>query len=693
MNTQRVELRQLDRSTVFRRKHKDDAKLRELAASIMSLAKQKAANEGHDKVDLCDGILEPAIVRPGKKPGRHELVAGDRRTSAMELLKGTEMLVIVRDLTDAQVLELQLVENGQRADFHPLEEAEAICKLHSEHGYSVEDLMTKLGKNERFIRARLTLASQLCPEARDAFEAGLFDERVALALARVPVTELQRQATKDVLEGGEWLGDGGKRAPMNARQAIAHVKQRFMLTLAKSPFPKGDADLIPEAGTCTACPKRTGAQAALFEDLLVTKADADLCTDPGCYKTKADAAKQREVAKVKEKGGTTLSDEEAAKVFTYGVLRTDAKYLDISAKCYDDKQQRTWKQILGKHVKPVVTFNPMTSHRVELIAKADVKQALADAGVKIRTTSSALPDTDQQKKDREETRLKTKARELALDRAAAIFETKGEKEDWPAKLWRYVAERETSRSSPDAKVNVVRRRGLVEGKISSANALDAIGVYIAKATGAQLRGLFFELLILSSASWDSETFLNACELCACDWKGLLKQATKEVRDEAKAKAKTKAKSGGAKKAKDEEGEEEGDDEAPETGAVAKCRVCGCTDNAPCLITTEEAGGEEACEWIHVEEGEEPLCSACARIADDAVDILKKKPGARADVVARLAEKVDDNRTLVAGAIADAIAHGRIMVDGEQLAVPKKPKASGKAAKKPAVAETESDDVS
>lgn len=667
-------------SPLLRRKNIDDIKLRQLADSILSIATQKAEAEKNSEVDPNDGLLEPPVVRPGKKPGTFEMVAGERRWRAMRMNKAKAMSVFVRDLSDAQVIEMQLIENGQREDFHPLDEAEGLRRLHKDFGYSIEDLITKLGKNERYVRSRLILASQLCPEARDAFGAGLIDERTALALARVPVTELQRKATEEVLTGGEWLGQGNKRLPMNGSRAVEHVKQHFMLTLAKSPFPRADAQLVPEAGSCTPCPKRTGAQAALFEDVLGTKADHDLCTDPVCYKKKAQAFKALETKKASEKGLPALPDAEAAKVFSYGQIKTDAKYIDLEAKCFDDPQQRTWKQILGKNAKPVIAFNPDNHHKHSLMAKEDLKSALDAAGVKLRTTSTAIVDSTAKQKEREETRLKNRARQLALERAAVVVVSKGEKEEWPKPLWRHVLEREITSSSPDAKVFVVTRRALVDGKVSQSNAVDALRASLDKMTAAEMRGLYFELLVMSGSSWDNETFVGALDVCGVDWKGILKAATSEVRAGAKAKAKEKAAKAAKPKAAakaandtDEEEEEEEHEEEEDLDELLEdrtCRVCKCTNDKPCETQTGP-NLIEACEWVKVEEGEEPVCSACMFIIEEAVEALRKRPLERASLEDELAKEHGYELVTVTAALEDAVRRNVLAQDGTMIAVPKK----------------------
>ena len=120
------------------RKNFDEAKLRELADSIRE-----------------HGILEPLIVR--QHNGTYELVAGERRLRAAKLAGLKKVPVVVRELDDNQVRELMLLENLQREDLNPLEEALALKTLLDEGNITQEELGRKLGKSQAWIANRLRL--------------------------------------------------------------------------------------------------------------------------------------------------------------------------------------------------------------------------------------------------------------------------------------------------------------------------------------------------------------------------------------------------------------------------------------------------------------------------------------------------------------------------------------------------------
>lgn len=102
------------------------------------------------------GILQPLIVRPMANGG-YQLVAGERRWRASRLAGLTEVPVIVRSLTDAEVAVIALIENLQREDLNPIEEAEGISRLIEEYSFTQEQAAEKLGKSRSALTNTLRL--------------------------------------------------------------------------------------------------------------------------------------------------------------------------------------------------------------------------------------------------------------------------------------------------------------------------------------------------------------------------------------------------------------------------------------------------------------------------------------------------------------------------------------------------------
>ena len=239
------------------------------------------------------GVLEPLIVRPIAER-QFEVVAGGRRFLASKVAEKQDAPCSVRELTDAQVLEIQLVENLQRRDVHPLEEAQgfhALLQL-EEPKYSIEQIAAKVGKTPSYVatRARLT---ELAPPAVEAFYAEEIGVGHALLLAKLQSAQ-QEQALANCFRE-EWGGGAGKskRILLPVRHLQHWIEQNVLLLLKRAPFNKRDAQLVPAAGSCVDCPKRTGHNKLLFVEL---SGGLDACTDPDCYAAKLEAHVKTKVA-------------------------------------------------------------------------------------------------------------------------------------------------------------------------------------------------------------------------------------------------------------------------------------------------------------------------------------------------------------------------------------------------------------
>jgi ParB family chromosome partitioning protein len=170
------------------------------------------------------GVLQPILVRPAGKPDAYEIVAGERRWRAAQLAKLHEVPVIVRTLTDAQSLEIAIVENVQRADLNAIEEAAAYQDLMTKFQYTQERLSEVIGKSRSHIANTLRLLK--LPEAvREMIGSGKLTAGHARALIGTPNPEA---LAKEILAGA-----------MNVRQA--EKKAQTPKGSSRKPRPK-DAD-------------------------------------------------------------------------------------------------------------------------------------------------------------------------------------------------------------------------------------------------------------------------------------------------------------------------------------------------------------------------------------------------------------------------------------------------------------------
>lgn len=128
------------------------------------------------------GVLQPLIVRPAAdKPGSYEIVAGERRWRAAQMAQQHEVPVLIRDLSDTEVLEIAIIENVQRADLNPVEEAMGYRQLVEKFGHTQEHLSEAMGKSRSHI-ANLMRLLQLPQEVLSYLREGKLTAGHARAL-------------------------------------------------------------------------------------------------------------------------------------------------------------------------------------------------------------------------------------------------------------------------------------------------------------------------------------------------------------------------------------------------------------------------------------------------------------------------------------------------------------------------------
>jgi ParB family chromosome partitioning protein len=239
------------------------------------------------------GVLSPLLVRPLTENG-FEIVAGARRYRAAQMAEVPTVPVRIVNLTDAQAVEMSIVENLQRKDVHPLEEAQGFRALLDldEPKYSIEQIAAKVGKSAVFVASRLKL-TDLVLAAVDAFYADEIGVGHALLLTKLPADQ-QVQALsacfKEVYNGAA----KPVRILLPVRNLQFWIDSNILLVLKDAPFNKRDAQLVPDAGSCADCPKRTGHNKLLFGDDFGRQGDR--CTDPGCYGAKVSAHVAKTIA-------------------------------------------------------------------------------------------------------------------------------------------------------------------------------------------------------------------------------------------------------------------------------------------------------------------------------------------------------------------------------------------------------------
>lgn len=279
------------RASPDNRKRFNEQALQELAASIATM-----------------GVAQAILIRPvtptTEAPEPFEIVAGERRFRASKIAGRTHIPALCRQLSDLDAAKIRILENLQREDPHPMEEAEGYQLLMMQHGFTADQLVDEVKKSKAYIYARLKLCS-LTPAVRELFLDNKLSASTALLVARIPVPALQIKAAQEI------LSPAGTGVAMSAREAAVHIQGRYMLKLSGAVFSVTDAKLLASAGACTKCPKRTGNQPEVFEEI-----DANVCTDPDCFSEKRAAHGAAVLAQANKQGIPVLEGAEASELLS-----------------------------------------------------------------------------------------------------------------------------------------------------------------------------------------------------------------------------------------------------------------------------------------------------------------------------------------------------------------------------------------
>lgn len=485
------------------------------------------------------GVLQPLLVRPldGRR-GRYEVVIGNRRLRACRTAELVEVPCTIREMSDAEALTVALIENVQRADVHPIEEADGFRELITAHGFTIAEVAAKTGRSEHWVRSRLKLA-ELDASGRRACLDGKISVGVALLCARTVPASLQAQAVRDLVQAGRY-GDDGPCSLSHARRILL---AQYATELRSVPWKLEDAELVPEAGACSVCPKRSKNDKSLFADL----ERADVCTDGSCFKTKMTAHWKHLSDKARARGARVLTEKESEKILGRGYVNS-AGFADATSGTgsWDSKGNPiTWGQAAKKAGAEIVLAQDPTGRPVELVelTSAVKKAAKVEREARSPKVAKAEKAADQ----------KAKRRAAMLRLASAQIVDQVERAEGLAGL-RHPARLAVLRVAVDNFWSDVHRKAEQRRGI---DAKDGLGKWCEGASPEQIEGLIAELALLRVAadfggSGNLAKLLEAFGLSERDLNRQVaaaeKAAEKEQAEQRKKAAKEKAKKGGRRKA-------------------------------------------------------------------------------------------------------------------------------------------------
>lgn len=248
------------------------------------------------------GVLVPVIARPVDMGGKfYEIVAGNRRYQAALVAGLKEIPARVMELSDDEAREIQIIENLQRADVHPLEEGASYRQLVEKSHYEISSIAAKVGKSESYIRQRLFLTN-LVEKPATAYRSGKITDGHAVLIAKLSAGD-QLAALKEAISYNELLP---------VRLLKEWIEDNIYSPISRQPW-LGDKEMEKVFGPCVECKP---VSATLFGPIKV-----GACNDLKCWKRKMDAyvnyrAKKDHMTKVSdeysnpEKGILSKSDYE-----------------------------------------------------------------------------------------------------------------------------------------------------------------------------------------------------------------------------------------------------------------------------------------------------------------------------------------------------------------------------------------------
>lgn len=362
-------------------------------------------------------------------PDVYEVIAGARRVRAMKKRGMKEVRVTVYAATPEQAAELRVIENLQREDLKPLEEAENFEEL-EQLGYTRKTIAEAAKKTVGWVHSRMLLL-KLSPKARALLNApggadgSKLPESVAYHLARYPADQ-QDKALKS-MEGysgplkssqynASWDDDD---VICRARVAIDFLHEHVAASLKSPAFDPDDETLNPaNPVACKACPSNSENQPRVEGE---EKPKHGMCFNMVCFKAKTEAAWKLTAAKAEAKGAVVLTVADAKSALSGIDYRSGSRYVRANATFDHDPKKRTVAQLVaelppntepdekgkGGFTRPteVVAPDPETKKPVKLFERADVERAFAEhfkwAKKLTAERDSARPNPEAAKREKE----------------------------------------------------------------------------------------------------------------------------------------------------------------------------------------------------------------------------------------------------------------------------------------------------
>ena len=364
------------------------------------------------------GVQVPIIVRVVPAQRGWELIDGERRCRASELAGLTKVPARVVEMTDAQVIRAQLIIDADRVGLSELERSEAMQRAVDE-GATVEEIAAGISRSISTVRALLRLRD--APElARQAYRDGVIPAETLKAIARVPGAKQRDGVARLVLWGQrDWtagvddpptdkdLARVGNVEPLTYRATRELIAGSCTVQLKDAPFSRKSIELLPEAGSCDACPKRAGN----MDDPEWADVRADVCSDVACYRAKLAAHNALAIEAAEDSGRPVLSGDAAKPLFPYahdpGTMASP-EWIDLAQVFHDAETSKPYEQLLAKPLAAEITVAVDPAGGVHrLVRTASAHAELKRQGIRVGPVTSAAEK--RRARERNEDALKAKA--------------------------------------------------------------------------------------------------------------------------------------------------------------------------------------------------------------------------------------------------------------------------------------------
>lgn len=335
------------------------------------------------------GVLQPILIRPQLGDGEYEVISGHRRLAAAIEAGLSQIPARLCEVNDEQVAEIQIVENLQRKDLSPMEEARGYQRLQTEFSHSADQIAERVGKSRAYVYAKLKLLA-LHQAGRDALAAGQISESIALLVARIPGEDLQAKAVATLTEE-DWRRDAQTES-MSFRHAKDLIRRDFTTDLRSAIWKLDDETLVADVGACWTCPKRSGNDQETYAEVQDDRA----CMDPSCYAVKREAMLARLLEQA-EKKGKVVSEKEAQRNLGYGGLAWNSDFVELSAK--PAGSEKTWAQLAkanGIEVEREVIVDARKGKTLVVARGEQLKKALVEKGVPLAGSDGDIEEDEDQ---------------------------------------------------------------------------------------------------------------------------------------------------------------------------------------------------------------------------------------------------------------------------------------------------------